>query len=555
MSAANSEISYDNNSGLKVEEVVKTTEDYFSDSSSVELENESPQSYNNPFLNTTFREKYTNIYEDAQYECRARFDHLFRWTTTRQRKLTYKLDLRVTLLACFLFTALQMDRSNLSQAVSDNMLKDLHLTTNDFNTGNTIFYVCFLAAELPSQLVSKRLGSDIWIPIQICAWSIVTICQFRLSGKASFFATRALLGMCEGGFIADMVLWLSYFYTSAELSIRLSFFWTAMYVTQIANYLIAYGILHMKGVLGHTGWEWLFLIEGLFTLLIGIAAFFLMVPSPVQTQRPWNPKGWFTEEEEKIIVNKVLRDDPTKGDMHNRQGLSLKMIWDALLDWHLWPMYLIGIVAYIPESTISAYLTLLLRGMGFSTFHTNLLCIPYNVVKIIMLLGTTYISEHVSNIFTVALIQPFWGVILVGVLRFWKGSLVNQWGTYVVLTLALGYPYIHAMMVSACSRNAQSIKTRTVASSVYNMFVQAGSIIASNVYRTQDKPLYHTGNSVLFALALLMFPILIGTKFFYVNLNKRKAKVWDAMSEDEQAHYIATTEDTGSSRLDFRFAH
>lgn len=516
---------------------------------------EEEESANNPFLNEKFKEKYIRLYEDTRYECRSSLDANFKWTKQEQRRITWKLDLTVTLMACFFFVSLNMDRGNLAQAVSDNMLKDLKMTTNNYNTGNTIFYVCFLAAELPSQLISKRLGADVWIPIQMILWSIVTICQFKLGGRHSFYACRALLGLCEGGFIPDLILWLSYFYTSAELSIRLSFFWTAMYFTKIINYLIAYGILHMRGVRGHAGWQWLFLIEGLLTLVVGISAFFLMVPSPVQTKKPWNPKGWFTEREEKIVVNKVLRDDPTKGDMHNRQGLNLKMLVEAISDWHLWPIYFIGLIAYIPENTIESYMTLLLRDMGFSTFHTNLLCIPYNFLRIIMLLLTTWLSERVTNIFGTALIQPLWTSVCIGVLRFWSGNFYEKWQTYALLTVFLSVPYIHAMMVSATSRNSKSIKTRTVGSSLYNMFVQTGSIISSNIYRTDDKPLYHKGNSVLFAFALLMFPTLIATKYFYRRLNSKRDEIWNNMSDQERDEYIATTTDKYSSRLDFRYAH
>ncbi|KAG0680442.1 hypothetical protein C6P40_000877 [Pichia californica] len=519
------------------------------------IEDESPQSYKNPFLNDAFKEKYVNLYEDTKYECRSRFDENFRWTTKAQRKLTWKLDLRVTLVACILFSSLQIDRSNLSQAVSDNMLNDLNMTTNNFNTGNTIFYVCFLAAELPSQLISKRLGSDIWIPIQITCWSIVTICQFKLNGKGSFYACRALLGFMEGGFIPDLILWLSYFYTGAELTIRLSFFWTGMYVTQIVNYLIAYGILHMRGVHGKPGWAWLFFIEGFITLAIGISAFFLMVPSPVQTKKPWEPNGYLSEEEEKIVVNKILRDDPSKGDMHNRQGLTIFMLWNALKDWYLWPMYLIGIVHLIPENTISSYLTLLLKQMGFSTFHVNLLCIPYNALKIINLLAVARVVEWTNSIFYTILIQPVWVITLMGVVRFWSGTLKNHWGTYAVLTVLLGAPYIHAVNVSTCSKNSQSIKTRTVSASLYNMFVQAGSIIGSNIYRTPDKPYYYKGNAALFGIACSILPIILLTKLFYVYLNKKRDAKWNAMSDEEREHYITHTTDRGSSRLDFRFAH
>lgn len=98
-----------------------------------------------------------------------------------------------------MFFCLQLDRGNIVQALSDNMLGDLGLNTNDYNTGQTIFYVCFLAAELPSQLISKKLGPDVWIPVQMVSWSLVAAFQAFLSGKKSFYACRGLLAAFEGG--------------------------------------------------------------------------------------------------------------------------------------------------------------------------------------------------------------------------------------------------------------------------------------------------------------------------------------------------------------------
>lgn len=133
-------------------------------------------------------------------------------------------------------------------------------------------------------------------------------------------------------------MWLSYFYTSKELPIRLSFFWTSLSVTGIITSLLAFALLHLDGVHGLAGWRWLFLIEGLITLAVGFASFFLMPASAVQTKTWFRPNGWFSDREVSIVVNRVLRDDPSKGDMHNRMPITPRRLWQALSDFDLWPV-------------------------------------------------------------------------------------------------------------------------------------------------------------------------------------------------------------------------
>ncbi|VEU23478.1 DEKNAAC104732 [Brettanomyces naardenensis] len=509
----------------------------------------------NPFSNPKVAEYYRDVYESSRYECRERFDPNFTWTKIEEKELTRKLDWRVSCLGCVMFVALQIDRGNLSQCLADNMLDDLGMTTDQYNLGNTIFYLSFLSAELPSQLVSKRLGCDIWMPIEMCLWALVSVSQFKLKNATGFYITRCLMGLLEGGFIPDLVLWMSYFYTSAELSIRLSFFWTSMSITTIVTSIMAYALLHLRGVGGFAGWAWIFLVEGSMTFVIGFLCFFLMVPSAVQTKTPWNKNGWFTEREEYILVNKTLRDDPSKGLMNNRQGITPKMLWEAMCDYYLWPVYIIGILSHVPENALGAYLTLVLKSMGYSSFNVNLMAIPSHILHFVSLLCITWYSEKKHSIFNVCLYHPLWAVPLLAILRWWDGSYVEKWQTYLIISLILGTPYIHAMMVSACSRNSQSIKTRTVSASLYNMFVQSGSIIASNIFQKDDAPYYRAGNTRLFGFAVSMFPILLATKWFYVSINKKRDKKWGAMTYEERENYILTTKDKGSKRLNFRFAH
>lgn len=130
------------------------------------------------------------------------------------------------------------------------------MNTNDFNTGQTIFLLTFLAAELPSGLISKKLGADRWIPTLIVAWSIVAGAQAFVKGKTGYFVIKALLGVSMGGFIPDIVLWLTYFYKSTELPTRLAVFWTALSTVNIVGSLMAAGILQMRGLRRWSGWQW-----------------------------------------------------------------------------------------------------------------------------------------------------------------------------------------------------------------------------------------------------------------------------------------------------------
>ncbi|KAL2826894.1 major facilitator superfamily domain-containing protein [Aspergillus cavernicola] len=519
------------------------------------LEDDEGSSQRNPFIDPEVAERYTLIYEKAEYECRHVFDPTLTWTREEEKAVIRKIDWRVCFWACVMFFGLQVDRGNLVQAVSDNMLDDLGLSTNDYNTGNIIFYISFLCSELPSQLISKAVGPDRWIPIQISLWSLIATSQSALQGRRSFFLTRSLLGMLEGGFIPDIVLWLSYFYTSRELPTRLSLFWTTLSITEIFGSFVAFGVLHMRGVLGCAGWRWLFLIEGSITFLIGLASFFRMPASAVETKTWFRPKGWFSDREVRIVVNRVLRDDPSKGDMNNRQAITLSRLWTSLTDYDLWPLYLLGLLVYTPMVPIRTYITLTLKSVGFSTFTTALLTIPHNITHILLLNGLTHLSERLNERALVSSIQSLWVLPCILTLRFWSGSMSDAWGTYAVMIVLLSYPYCHAILVGWTSKNSNNVGTRTVSAAVYNMSVQMGNVIGNNVFRTDDAPRYKRGYSVLIGLNLLGICLFLGTKGYYVWRNRQRDRVWRGMSEEQREDYIKNSPETGSKRLDFRFAH
>lgn len=508
------------------------------------------------FKDPNLADHYRRLYESTDYECRHLFDPEMTWTEAEEKKVVRKNDWYVTFWAFIMFTALDFDRYNISQALSANMLDHLHLTTDDYNLGNTVNLVCFLAAELPSQLISKKIGADIWIPAQLCLWSAVSMCQAAMTTRAGFLATRGLLGALQGGFICDVCLWMSYFFTSKELPFRLSLFYIANPMTSVWSSLLSFGLLKIKtGGIMDQSFRWLFLIEGIFTFLIGVVSFFKMPASAAQTKAWYRKKGWYTDREEKIVVNRVLRDDPNKGDMNNRQPVSLKELLVSLTDFDLLPIYIVRLLNDIGNTPLKKYITLTLRKLGFSTYKTNALTIPYNVLTTITLLVVGYLSEVVNDRALLCMFTSVWVLACLFPLRFWSGSQVNVWGTYALMTVILANPPIWALTISWCSANSNSVRSRAVSAALVNMFSQASSIIAANIYRDDDKPLYHRGNTQLIGIAFGSVGACLFAKAYYIIRNKRREAVWSKMTPEEQQNYKLYTTDVGNKRLDFRFTH
>lgn len=280
-----------------------------------------------------------------------------------------------------------------------------------------------------------------------------------------------------------------------------------------------------------------------------------MPPGACQTKHWFRGKeGWFNEHEEKILVNRILRDDPSKGDMNNRQAVGLSLLWKAACDWEQWPLYLIGLTAYIPPSPPTNYLSYILRRLGFSVFQANLLAIPSQFLYAVQLLVVTWLSEKFKERSMISSLSNIW-------IFPWLIALVtlpasaNSWIRYALLSGLLSYPYCHAILVGWNAKNSNSVRTRAVSAAFYNMFVQSGNIIASNIYRDDDQPLYRRGNKILLGICAFNVFLFYFVKAFYIWRNQVRERQWTAMTKEEQEDYVVSTKDEGMKRLDFRFVH
>ncbi|KAK7202803.1 major facilitator superfamily domain-containing protein [Myxozyma melibiosi] len=475
------------------------------------------------------------------------------WTEEEEKKVRFKTDVRVMILACVMFFSLDLDRSNIQQVLSSDFLLDTHMTTNDYNLGQSLFLIFFLSLEVPSQMMNKRFGPERWLPTIMTAWGVVSTVQVFIQARPFFLVTRAALGFCEGGFVSGLAFYVSSFYKTDELSVRLSWIWATQAGTNVLSALMASAILLMDNVGRLRNWQWLLLLEGLLTTAIGVATFFL-IPS---LKTPEIAKV-FSPREAVILRARVELDDPSKRNQSNKDvgkrqtpRMAFAAIYGALTDKYLVPIFLLGYIGFIPSVTLRYYFPINMRVLMFSTTAINLLIIPYAIINIISTTSFSRLSDFYHTKWIFAILSALWVFPNLIFLQFLPFS-ASRWWRYASYTVTLGYPYYQPILVSWVSANSNDPDRRALAQAIYNIAVQLGNLTAANVFQESDAPQYTKGYYILIALNVASMVLAFGIMGYYRAENRRREEVWMKMTEVQREEYRSESGDRGNLRLDFR---
>lgn len=167
------------------------------------------------------------------------------------------------------FFVLQLDRSNISNALTDTIKKDLGLTQSQVNAGASLMQAGIVIAELPANALLQKVGAPVWLTAQVFCFGIISLAQAWCKNSDSFLATRFILGLFEAGYIPGAQYMLSLFYREKELALRTAIFYFGNYFAAATGSLIAAGVLQLGGRMGYAGWQWLF-ISKLGTIYSGV---------------------------------------------------------------------------------------------------------------------------------------------------------------------------------------------------------------------------------------------------------------------------------------------
>ena len=182
----------------------------------------------------------------------------------------HKVDLRLLPFLFLCYILAYLDRVNVGFAKLQ-MLKDLSLSDAAFATGAGIFFIGYFFFEVPSNILLKKFGARMWIARIMISWGIISACMIFVKGAWSFYAMRFLLGIAEAGFFPGVIFYLTLWYPSRLRATRTSWFVAAIAVSGVIGNPISGSIMDLlSGAMRLSGWQWLFLAEGIPSIIVGI---------------------------------------------------------------------------------------------------------------------------------------------------------------------------------------------------------------------------------------------------------------------------------------------
>src|SRR5215831_11138479 len=231
--------------------------------------------------------------------------------TDLARTTMRRVSLRLMPLIFVLFVCNYLDRTNVAIAKLQ-MMRDLNFSDAAYSFGVSIFFVGYAILEVPSNLILARLGARRWIARIMITWGLIASAMMFVRTPLHFYALRLLLGVAEAGFFPGIVYYLSLWFPATQRAWALSRFIAAAPISSVIGSPLSGWLLGFKGWHGLAGWQWVFLLEGTPSVLIGVAVLLLLTDRPSEAR-------WLTLEQREWLVARLERDEDQSAAPH---GLS-----------------------------------------------------------------------------------------------------------------------------------------------------------------------------------------------------------------------------------------
>ncbi|KAL0933721.1 alternative sulfate transporter [Colletotrichum truncatum] len=440
------------------------------------------------------------------------------WTEAEEKSVVRKLDMTLMPLLVLGFFALQLDRSNISNALTDTLTTDLKISKDDVNLGDQLMMAGIIIAEIPSNLLLQKLGAPIWLTGQVLIWGTVALTQAWITNVHSFFATRFLLGFFEAGFIPGGQYMLALFYREKELALRTSIFYFGNYFATATGSLIAAGVLQMGGIAGLSGWQWLFIIEGIFTLLVFIIFVLFLPRSPIHTKPIHGRFDLFTPRQREVMHARILQEDISKTEAHAQ--VTARGVLAALTDYRLWLHLILNMVSLAPKGGLQLYGPTIIRSLGFSKIRANLLNSVSSFLVVVLSFVIAWASDRTKLRGPWCMVAFLWSITFGGALF---GSVdKGKWTKYALFTLlSSGNALSQGLNDAWLSINIRSAEKRSIGLALVVIGSNAGGLAGKQLFRESDAPKYTRGFLAIVLLYIVSLPVTGIIMWVYWRQNKK----------------------------------
>ncbi|KAJ4339874.1 hypothetical protein N0V95_007653 [Ascochyta clinopodiicola] len=410
----------------------------------------------------------------------------FTWTEEEETAVRRKLDRVIVPLTTFLYLLCFLDRANVGNARIQGMEKDLHLVGKRFNWVTSIFYIVYMFVEVPSNILLKKIGPKWYLPLLVVGFGLVSLCTAFVQSFQGLLAARAILGVFEGGVMPGLAFFITCFYKRNELLFRIGIYVSAASMAGAFGGLLATGLARIppwgaSSMIIHT-WRNIFFFEGLFTLLVGLGAPFLM---------PTNPKEcWFLNPRERRIAHERLISKTGAGENEKVRPRHVKRaVFNVTNYICAFGFFFINITV----QGISLFMPTILKDLGWTATKAQLYSVPPYVCACLIAIAIAFLSDKTNRrgiylaIFTIPAIAGF------AILRWVTDPNVRYGGIFLITIGA--FPGGPGFLTWA-TNNAGNPSVRAVSTAYVVTLGTAGGILSTWTYISDDAPKYPTGHTI-----------------------------------------------------------
>ncbi|KAF8340726.1 MFS general substrate transporter [Cantharellus anzutake] len=425
----------------------------------------------------------------------------------QEKALIRKVDYRLIPWLSFLYLLSFLDRTSIGNASLYGLKKDLKISDQQYLWALTIFFFSYATFEVPSNVLLKRLKPHLWLSFLMIAWGIVMTCQGLVKNWKDLMAVRFLLGMAEAGLFPGVSYYLSCWYKRSEFGLRVAIFFSAATASGAFGGLLAAAISQMHGVGGKPGWAWIFILEGLITVVAGMMSYWLVEDFPDDAK-------FLTDRERAFIIGRLQTDDQFSA---GGEAFSFKYVWNSLTDWKTW----LGMLCYAgwvgPLYAFALFAPSIINQLGYRATPANLLSVPIYVWAAILTVGVGYMADRTGHRGWYNLGFSSLGVVGYAILIASRHAGLSYFATY--LAASGIYPVIREAWMS---NNVEGSYKRSVSLGIIISFGNINGAVSSNIYRAKDKPWYRLGHTIVLVYIIMGIITSLLFHFFLDRENEKR---------------------------------